>query len=71
MSIIDIPSGKIVTIIDAGTSSDPSAVAVDPDGKSIYVVCKGTNEVLVLETQHYTLTKRIPVGAAPVAITVY
>lgn len=43
----------------------PIEAAVSPDGNKLYVMCEGTDEVVVLDSHAGTVVRRIPVGHRP------
>ncbi len=43
----------------------PDDLALSPDGKRLYVVCSGSDEVLVVDTATHTVAGRVPVGRVP------
>ena len=43
----------------------PSELALSSDGRSLVVVCEGTNEVVIVDTATRQITARIPVGRVP------
>ena len=48
----------------------PQAVAVSPDGKSVYVVCPGSNVVSVIDTASNTVVHTISVANGPYGISI-
>jgi alpha-galactosidase len=50
--------------------SDPSGVAVTPDGKYVYVTNHGSKSVDVIDTATNTVVATIPVGAGPYGVTI-
>jgi YVTN family beta-propeller protein len=68
------PDGGSVTVFDAATrkqiqsvrmGSNPGGLIVSTDGKKVFVSCQGANEVDVIDTQTWTITNKIAVGAGP------
>ena len=43
----------------------PSELALSPDGRDLFVVCEGTNEVVIVDTASRQVIARIPVGRVP------
>ncbi len=43
----------------------PDDLALSPDGKRLYVVCSGSDEVLVVDTAVRAVAGRVPVGKVP------
>ncbi|HMD72067.1 MAG TPA: beta-propeller fold lactonase family protein [Bryobacteraceae bacterium] len=43
----------------------PDDLALSPDGKRLYVVCSGSDEVLVVDTAAHAVAGRVPVGKVP------
>jgi alpha-galactosidase len=50
--------------------SDPSGVAVTPDGKYVYVTSHGSGNVDVIDTATNTVVATVPVGAGPYGIAI-
>ncbi len=43
----------------------PIELAVSPDGARLFVVCEGTDEVVVYDNRSHAIVRRIPVGRVP------
>jgi YVTN family beta-propeller protein len=43
----------------------PVDLAVSPDGRRLYVVCEGTDELLVADAVQQSILARVPVGRVP------
>jgi YVTN family beta-propeller protein len=43
----------------------PVDIAVSPDGNLLYIVCEGTDELLVADSAQKTVIARVPVGRVP------
>ena len=43
----------------------PGEMAFSPDGRSLYIVCERSNELLVVDAATNKITARIPVGRLP------
>ncbi|MGA2183846.1 MAG: beta-propeller fold lactonase family protein [Bryobacteraceae bacterium] len=43
----------------------PSELALSPDGRWLFAVCEGTNEVVVIDTVAKKIAGRVPVGRVP------
>ena len=62
VSVIDIPTNKVVATVPVGFF--PSGVAVTPDGKHVYVANFQSNNVSVIDTAANTVVGTpIPVGS--------
>jgi YVTN family beta-propeller protein len=48
----------------------PDDLALSADGKRLYVVCSGSDEVLAVDTATHTIAGRVPVGKMPRGITI-
>jgi YVTN family beta-propeller protein len=47
----------------------PIEVVASPDGARVYILCEGTDEVAVYDTQRRAIVRRIPVGRSPKGIS--
>jgi YVTN family beta-propeller protein len=56
---------KRETRYDQLTYASPLEILFSPDGKRLYVLCQGTDEIRVLDAATYAETKRIAVGHVP------
>jgi YVTN family beta-propeller protein len=75
VSIIDTATDKVkYTVIcfwgrDTGTFGNVAiGVALTPDGKKVYVICQGTNNVFVIDAGTNTIKTVVPVGSRPIAV---
>lgn len=68
------PDGGAISVYDAATrkqiqsirmGSNPGGLTVSTDGKKVFVSCQGANEVQVIDTQTWTVTNKVAVGAGP------
>jgi YVTN family beta-propeller protein len=48
----------------------PIEVAVSPDGARVYVLCEGTDEVVVFDSSRGAIVRRIPVGRVPKGLSI-
>ncbi|MFI5382517.1 MAG: YncE family protein, partial [Tepidisphaerales bacterium] len=59
--------------IEAGAAAQrypsPVEVAVSQNGKRLFIVCEGTDEVVVYDTSSHAVARRIAVGRAPKDLT--
>ncbi|TVX91753.1 YncE family protein [Paenibacillus agilis] len=69
VSVIEADTEQVTTFIST-TSTDPTSVALTPDGSKLYVTVQGTNSVDVYDTATNTLITNIPVGLGPVGVFV-
>src|SRR5207302_1969398 len=75
---VDLARGAVVEQLSvaldphAPTGSDPNALALSPDGKTLYVAMAGNNAVAVvrLETTRMRVAGLVPVGWYPTAVAV-
>ncbi len=63
VSVIDATNNTVTTTITVGTN--PSAVAVSPDGATAYITNFNDNTVSVIDTTTNTVTATIPVESGP------
>ena len=56
---------KRETRYDQLSYASPLEMLFSPDGKRLYVLCQGTDEIRVLDAATYAETKRIAVGHVP------
>ena len=69
VSVIDIPTNKVVATVPVGFF--PSGVAVTPDGKHVYVANFQSSNVSVIDTAANTVVGTpIPVGNGPIAVAI-
>jgi DNA-binding beta-propeller fold protein YncE len=53
------------TVAPAEGACRPSWVVVSPDDRMLYVTCNGRSEVLEVERESFTVTRRFATGAGP------
>lgn len=74
VSVIDTSSEKVTKVIDLPDDSRPWAVAISPDGNSVYVTCRNldSNErlVSVIDSRSNAVSATIPVKPDPFGIAV-
>ena len=68
ISVIDTATNTVIATVNVGT--DPSGVAVTPDGKKVYVANQDSNNVSVIDTATNTVTASIPVGNGPSGVAI-
>ncbi|HEY8032340.1 MAG TPA: YncE family protein [Methylocella sp.] len=69
VSVIDIPTNKVVATVPVGFF--PSGVAVTPDGKHAYVANFQSNNVAVIDTvANSVVGTPIPVGNGPIGVAI-
>ncbi len=56
MSVIDTATGNVTATISSGLYS-PDGVAVNPNGKNVYITSSGYNEFYVLNTTTYSISR--------------
>jgi len=61
VSLIDVPSGKVVSRIDLGEGSRPHGLAALKDGRLV-VTAEGKKEIVVIDTRAEKITARYPTG---------
>jgi len=64
VSVIDVPSRRVVARVPVG--AEPDGVAVSPDGSRIYVANFAGNSVSVIDAATRSVIATIPVDAGPV-----
>lgn len=69
VSVIDTSTNTVSATIPFSLSAAPTAVAVSPDGSTVYVTTTG-NTVEVIDVATNTVTGTIPVGTTPMALAV-
>jgi len=69
MAVLILLSG---TLLHGGTLRYPSPddLALSSDGRQLYVVCSGTDELVVIDRGSRTIAGRVPVGRVPRGIAV-
>lgn len=68
VSVIDLATNQVVATVAVGDI--PTAVAVKPDGASVYVLNQTAQTVSVIDTASNVETATIPVGATPFGVAV-
>ena len=74
---IAIAVGVLALLLFTGASQDehrvkypsPSELALSSDGRWLFAVCEGTNEVVIVDTATQRIAERVPVGRVPRGIT--
>ena len=61
--IVDLISGKVVTMLPTG--EEPEGVTLSPDGKFVYVTSENDGAVTVVDTAAAKVIKTIKVGRRP------
>ncbi len=68
-----LTGGLLIAFLLLGQSGSPSGkryaspvdVKLSPDGKTLYVLCQGTDELVAVDTQSKAITGRVAVGHVP------
>ncbi|MEU6216287.1 beta-propeller fold lactonase family protein [Streptomyces sp. NPDC047022] len=68
VSVIDTTTNAVTTTITVGTQ--PTGVAITPDGTHAYVTDLGSGTVSVIDTTTNTVTTTITVGSGPVRVAI-
>ena len=68
ISVIDTAQRKVIKEITAGKR--PDHLALTPDGRTLYVTNRGSNDVSAIDTQSDQVVATIPVGKGPHGIAV-
>lgn len=68
VAVIDTSSGTVTGSTDVGKTA--AAVAVTPDGSSVYVTIPVTNSVVVIDTATTAVAATIPVGGNPIGVAI-
>lgn len=63
-------AGKVLTMCPAATLPDRPAIAVTPDGKTLYYLCPSANRVMPVRTSTLTVGRPVNAGPFPVAIAI-
>jgi len=66
LTVVDTATRTVVAILTVGTN--PSGVAVSPDGSRVYVANAGSGTLSVVSAASNTVSATIPVGANPVGV---
>ncbi|MFC1980982.1 cytochrome D1 domain-containing protein [Chloroflexota bacterium] len=72
ISVIDVAKNQVVSTIqlrEEGKPGDPQEIAVDPQGRFAYVPMFDSDEVIVVDLTSKVVVTSIPVGEAPVSIS--
>jgi len=59
------PAPKPVEALPQEHYLNPLEMALSPDGQRMFVVCEGTDEVLVLDLKSAQVVSHVPVGHQP------
>ncbi len=68
VSVIDTTKNTVIDTVKVGTN--PSGVAVSPDGSKVYVANYGNSNISVIDTSNNTVTATVPVGVYPAGVAV-
>ena len=68
VKVVNTDTNQVMATVPVETS--PSALAVSPDGKSVWVANSGSNSVQRIDTQSNTVVARVTVGTTPTALAV-
>ncbi len=66
VSVINIPTGQVVSTIPVGFG--PWGTAISPDQKQVYVTNSGGNSVSVINAASGSVVATIPVGSSPLGV---
>ena len=65
MWVIDVPTRKLIKVIDLPKDSKPMGVVVSPDAKRVYVANGRGGTVSVIDAATNAVVSTIPVGQRP------
>ena len=65
MWVIDVPTRKVIKVIDLPKDSKPMGVVVSPDAKRVYVANGRGGTVSVIDAATNAVVSTIPVGQRP------
>ena len=65
VSVIDTSTNTVVATVGVGIESNPSAIAITPDGAFAYVTRDAFDDIAVIDTASNTVTATIPVSSIP------
>ncbi|MBD2823170.1 YncE family protein, partial [Xenorhabdus sp. 42] len=68
VSVIDVETNKVITIIPVG--KHPSDVAITPDRQFVYVTNLTSKNISVINTETNSVIATIPVGGQPYGIAI-
>jgi YVTN family beta-propeller protein len=68
VSVIDTATNKVTATVKVGTY--PLGVAVDPNGKKLYVTNLGSSDVSVIDTGTNTVKATVPIEKRPAGVAV-
>ncbi len=60
-----VHAGEMRPSVESISYASPLEVLLAPDGSRLYVLCQGSEDIRVLDTQNFAVIKTIPVGAIP------
>jgi YVTN family beta-propeller protein len=66
LEVVDTATDRVLRTVHFG--ADIKALAVNPDGRELYVILAGSDEVKVLDTATDEVSAEIPAGPAPYAV---
>jgi YVTN family beta-propeller protein len=68
--LLAIAAGAAATVTGTARYKSPDDLALSPDGKRLFVVCSGSDEVVVLDTATRAVVGRVAVGRVPRGIAI-
>src|SRR5437763_1095123 len=68
IGVVDLKTGKLVTVIKSGT--DPEQVAISQDGSKVFVANEDAGQLTVIDTASGTIAGTFKVGDEPEGVTV-
>jgi YVTN family beta-propeller protein len=70
ISIVDAVNDEFVEDIILPQGTEPMQASISPDGMYLYISARGTNMLMVIDTQTKTVITQIPMAAGPMHIAV-
>lgn len=62
VAIVDTLTRKLLATVSTGEKTTPRRIAMQPDGRRVWVGLDGTTQVAVIDTSTRQITEKIPVG---------
>jgi YVTN family beta-propeller protein len=70
ISIVDAINDEFVEDIVLPQGTEPMQTSISPDGKYLYISARGTNTLMVIDTETKAVVAEVPMAAGPMHIAV-